>query len=426
MNRIIPIYKGNSINISNNKLEYIYNYQDINIESISIYKEILRYKIIQKLVKIFSNFLQRLKKYTNITILFKYNRMIELVQRWCWDQYNENTIDTVIPYNIDNNYNFNNMYYDINYILRKKISDKDNIYILLEKKIKKYLKKSYDNFKRKKDRDIELKINKIIENDFITLYVMYKKREYKVKFNILLYNRLVTKLKLFNKIEENYYDNYIYCLIFRYSYIDSVNQQLAIDTTIKHIFKDNNINFELFGSAINSISDYYCSLFYDIEKYFGSRSNFFSLNIIQGIYWCNPPYIETLITNTAKKIVKTLIEEKNVAFIITIPIWDEYTQDKIKKDKLKYTNRNYNINSNSNMHTDYEGYTILKPYIKDELVIPKFRIPYYNHRLNTFIYAKDTYMLIIYNNIDKNYVKIIHDIFTRIIELDKTDFFIKK
>lgn len=37
--------------------------------------------------------------------------------------------------------------------------------------------------------------------------------------------------------------------------------------------------FELFASAINTYTNNYCSLFYDIEQYFGSQGNIFNYKI---------------------------------------------------------------------------------------------------------------------------------------------------
>ena len=111
---------------------------------------------------------------------------------------------------------------------------------------------------------------------------------------------------------------------------------------------------------------------------------------------------------------------KNVAFIITIPIWDKHT----KNNNLQNVTKNYNINTKANDHIDYSIYFLLKPYIKIELVIPKHRIPYFNHRLHKPIYAVDTYMLFVYHNIDNQYTNPFYSIFDSIIELDKKDYFI--
>ena len=97
---------------------------------------------------------------------------------------------------------------------------------------------------------------------------------------------------------------------------------------------------------------------------------------------------------------------------------------KISENTFEFsaTVKNYNLNSIAN-HNDYEIYALLKPYIKSELIIPKKRIPYFNHRLNTPIYAVDTYMLIIYDKIEYVYIKPILTAFDQIIELDQKNYF---
>jgi hypothetical protein len=133
-----------------------------------------------------------------------------------------------------------------------------------------------------------------------------------IKFHIELYERLYKKLEKFSNLNPDKYEELIICLIFRYSFIDSNNQQLAINKDIKQLFKNIGVNFELFGSAINVINDYYCSLFIDIEQYFGSKGNFFDIVIKRGIYWCNPPYINMVMSKAAKKIIKCLKKDLKV------------------------------------------------------------------------------------------------------------------
>jgi len=224
---------------------------------------------------------------------------------------------------------------------------------------------------------------------------------------------------------DNYLDQFIFCLVFRYSYMDSGNQQLAINQSIKDIYKKCGVNFELFGSAINTVSTNYCSLFYDIEKYFGSNGNFFDIKLESGVYWCNPPYDDTIMKNTVTRLVEFLESDKEVAFIVTIPIWDILTQNKMKDNNIDGIVRNYNANTTSDQHTDFLIYSKLKPFVKDELIIPKHRIPYFNYRKYSNINAVNTYMLIIYNKINKKVAENLHYNFDKIIELDKDNYFCK-
>jgi hypothetical protein len=430
----------NNIRYINYNLDYKYDYNKIVNNKISIYNEILRYKIINNLIKIFNKEIIKFKKnisHNKLNKIFKYNKLNELIQRWCWVQYNNNTIlDDVIPYVNDNNYNYDEFLEDFNYILNTNITNDNAIIKSLKLKVKQYLYKYYKIYSNLIKESVNLKLT-IKKLDKIIFIVEYNK-DINIKLNIEndnnlkikqiisyeLYERLNMKIKKY--FNDNFpekknvnYNIYIFCLVFRYSYIDSGNQQLAIDSRIKDLFKVYGVDFELFGSGINVVSNNYCSLFYDIEKYFGSKGNFYDINIYQGIYWCNPPYDDRIMTKTANKLINIMLTEKNIAFIITIPIWDNKTKAISFNDIIK----DYNINSNADDHLDYQIYSLLKPYIKSELIIPKKRIPYFNYRLNTPIYAVDTYMLIVYHNIEGKYINNILSVFDTIIKLDKDDYF---
>jgi len=214
--------------------------------------EIERYHTIHKLNNIFKKHLLKFKKIYDLTSLEKYNytKMLDLVNRWCWHQYNSpSSEDTVIPYLSDDNYNYDRFIYDLNYIIGSNITHDDTIIIELKKETK---------------------------DDYTFFNLTYESKTYQTSIHSKIYDKLKMKLKMFgNELEEELYDDYIFCLLFRYSYMDADNQQLSIIYIIKNMFKSYGVNFELFGSGINTICDNYCSLFYDIEKYFGSNCSFF-------------------------------------------------------------------------------------------------------------------------------------------------------
>jgi hypothetical protein len=408
------------------KINKLYNNSS---DSVTLNIELNRLKIINELTNIFKNFI---KKISNNNKVFLHNKIDEYVQRWCWLQYNSLN-DSVIPYINTNDYDFEDFIDFIKYNLEIELDTKNQDFIQLKNDIICFLKNSYEfllslnNINSKSNHLIftefigtqEIPDIKKINNNNNNITLIYNNN--RLSISIKLYNKLVDKFKKNNDNDINI-DVYIYYLLFRYSYIESGNQQLAINEKIKYMFKDFGVNFELYGSAINTTSDNYCSLYYDIEKYFGSKGDFFHIELYSGIFWCNPPYCNTLLTKTAIKILNYL-KYNDLCFIITIPIWDKKTQNNINS----YTNVQRNINTNITDISEYDDYLIyylLKPYIKDELIIPKYRIPYFNYRLNKYIYAVDTYMLIIYNENDKDKFSKLHNIFDLIIDLDKNNYFI--
>jgi hypothetical protein len=431
----------NTTNITYNSClnyDYIAHANDYTMPS--PYKEIIRFHCINGLNNYFQFKLKELNpKIYNINELLKNSscKLIELINRWCWHQYNNPMHqDYVIPYVLNNNYDYERFVDDLNYILEihgtdNAIKINDSIIIELKKLIGDYLEVEYSNFKSRSN--IDIKVSKDFIEKKIRLNCSYKQNTYQVIIYSKVYNRLKLKLIMFSKdykiIEncegdlDNLLDTYIFCLYFRYSYMDSGNQQLAISQNIKDMYKNCGIDFELFGSAINTVSNNYCSLFYDIEKFFGSKGNFFDLEINKGVYWCNPPYDDTIMKNTGIKLANLLNSNKEIAFLVTIPIWDIQTQKLIKDNNINSIIRNINKDTQDKDHEDFQIYSILKPYIKDELLIPKHRIPYFNYKKFSHINAVNTYMLIVYNKIDENVAKNLHNNFDNIIELDKENYF---
>ena len=100
-------------------------------------------------------------------------------------------------------------------------------------------------------------------------------------------------------------------ILFRYQLLGSNNNQLGVlPNVLKKMKNDFGLNFECFASSINSIFKNYCSLYYDIEKYFGSKGNFFNLKPISGTFSFNPPYQSKLMIKGINTLFKHLEEVK--------------------------------------------------------------------------------------------------------------------
>ena len=124
----------------------------------------------------------------------------------------------------------------------------------------------------------------------IRLYTIEKKDKVvfnsKLKFTIThtLYNKLKKRyLEYKQKVNHSYLlDDLIYCLLVRYNTLHSLGHQWGIPTVIKDEFKKLKIDFECFASSLNHYYKYYCSMFYDIEKYFMSIGYFQNVEYIKG------------------------------------------------------------------------------------------------------------------------------------------------
>ena len=128
------------------------------------------------------------------------------------------------------------------------------------------------------------------------------------------------------KNEEDFY-YLLYCLMLRYITIseEGVRQAGLVQSFFDALNEEFNINYECFAASFAASSNQICSLFYDIEKYFGSCGNFFELEPEMGFYQCSPP-LDSLITTMAMDRILEILGRNNnqypLAFVCLIPMWD--------------------------------------------------------------------------------------------------------
>ena len=227
------------------------------------------------------------------------------------------------------------------------------------------------------------------------------KRLVNILDNILLpvdiYNKLVsvyTGPK--NTNNTNNIDTILWIIIFRYQLLGSNNHQLGILPHIIDKMKiDYNLGFECFASCINASLPNYCSIYHDLEQYFGSKGNFFNINLNEGVYSFNPPYQKNIMDSGIKRIF-TFLENadklnKHLTFIITIPIWDKEGQDIL----------------NENTKIDYGDFEIIKDikaskYFINIRLIPKDNFTYLDHNFKLYKNKtiQNTYIIML--STDKN------------------------
>lgn len=157
-----------------------------------------------------------------------------------------------------------------------------------------------------------------------------------VKCNLDLYKRLRNRFK--RPIRE--LNDKIFCLLLRYETLMGNAHQFAMNPEFKNALRNKyNIDFECFASSINVHYKNYCSLFYDIERDFGSFGNFYLIKYKRGFYIANPPYEEKLLELMVKKFIKSCQESKEpLSFSFGLPNWNKYgvfkAMEIVKKSNL--------------------------------------------------------------------------------------------
>lgn len=329
---------------------------------------------------------------TNVLIEIKYYILIQKFINYIenklnrYNIYYNNSISQWIMLNIDNK-NINNKQ-----LLRDLILANPQIKLRIE--IKLILKKLKLNkifyiifFKIKKFKNTPFylnnknKANIIYNNNLLYLDNSHLFNNFfteQLYINSFLYNKLYQKA-LINNTPTNIINNLIFILFLKYKLLNSHNQQLSvIPEFYLELKKTTTLKFELFGSAINTILPNYCSLFYNIEKYFGSKGSFFKFNFNEGFYVANPPYDELIMKNMTKRLIKILDNTiYPLSILLIIPCWDK----------------------NENKYGKFDTIELLKKtsYIKLQKKIFKRNTKFFNYLSNQFISPVDVYFILLQN-----------------------------
>ncbi|MEM0353936.1 MAG: hypothetical protein QXW79_00005, partial [Thermoplasmata archaeon] len=170
-------------------------------------------------------------------------------------------------------------------------------------------------------------------------------------------NDLKISQSVLKKLKNNYSGKedeihvYILCCLIRYKKFGIIEDSYTSDSEYKSILKNKyKINFEIFATVFNYYFDNYCSLFYDVERYFGSKGNFMALRIVRGFYMTNffrNEFILNLIYEKIKKIIKS--PDVEVGFILSVPLKHRsLLYDKIQRERLfRYETLRYEYLKNS-------------------------------------------------------------------------------
>ena len=359
----------------------MYNYNTIlpdwNISQIHPSLEIKRKQIIENLVtKLYE--LCRAQSQRRLD----HKKFNEAIIRFCWK--NIGFYDPVIPYNKTGIYNVDQLVTDlINFGL-----DEKNVYPLLDKlNLGQYLSEQFNELVKLLDDQPQ---QTTYENHLLTYSGV------SIPCTDHVYQILEQGYKHYSE-QENLPQpdklNLYFCIIYRYQLMGGGNQQLGASPDFKEgLSRLFAVNFELFGSCFNRVYQSYCSLYYDLEKYFGSVGNFFDIKLNEGIYFANPPFDETIMKNMGQKLLEFLqMSEKPLGFFITIPIWDYETALKIHKICESNKPGNYG---------EYQVYQDLissKYYFKHYILCGR-NFQYHNNYDDIYVPASNTYVFVIKND----------------------------
>ncbi len=226
------------------------------------------------------------------------------------------------------------------------------------------------------------------------------------------YNEMKNRYKypMDNEVDDsdNYMDKIIWIILFRYQLLSSNNNQLAVIPKVYNkMIIDFDLSVECFASAINTSLDYFCSIYYDVEKYFGSLGNFFNIIPKRGVYSFNPPYQFDVISNGILKIINHMEStQEKLAFIITIPIWDN-------EGKQIMLDNNMENNNNIIKYDDFEIMGVIKSskFFKGLRMISKDNFTYMDHNFYLFKNKtiQNTYVIVM-SNYENNYIENINKI----------------
>ncbi len=218
---------------------------------------------------------------------------------------------------------------------------------------------------------------------------------------------------MYTKIKQRHKDNnsdldldtLIWCLIARYKMLRSYNQQLAVHPNIlQELNTCYALDFELFGSALNAHSRHYCSIFYDIEKHFGSKGSFFNLVPLRGFYSMNPPFDEHIIKSAVIHVVQHMQKTMdNVSIIIWIPVWDHEGKTVVNKQCEQWKGnklfKNMRLRKLKGGYGRYEGMDIINEsgLIRYKRIVCLQSISYVNYINMKVIHAAHTHVIVLQN-----------------------------
>lgn len=355
------------------KFQYDYNYKykiDIPIyyvKNITYDLELQREQIFISLKK---DFEKKIETYQSLfTIIKDENYFTD----WYWTVISNNydLIDPVIPYFMINDYEHVSILSNLFGLNEKESIDFSNY---LSNKLKQHLRKLHE-------------FSKIYKQKAKVFRVPGEQGKVALECRGETYYLNSKIFKIINKNYKEYNLNFnaqemlqlLWCLITRHKYLKIWDNSMQLSKLPEPLIKlrDNNkFDFELFGSVFNHSYNSYCSLFYDIESYFGSKGSYFRIRPLEGNFYVNPPFITNVINKSAIFILESLKNTKlQLNYFIVLPTWDEHGKKLLREYCIKFNKFKEKYDDN-----DFEAILKLRNniYLEKHLILCQDKVKYYN------------------------------------------------
>lgn len=303
-------------------------------------------------------------------------------KEWYWTVISNNydLIDPVIPYFVKDDNEHINILRNLFGLNEDDATDFSNY---LSSKLKELIHDFhiYYNSHKQKSKVFQL----IAEGGFTTLEC----RGEKYHINAKIYNLAKKFYKECNlKFNAQELFQLLWCLVTRHKYLKIWNNSYQISNLPSSLIRlrdRSNFDFELFGSVFNHTYTNYCSLFYDIESYFGSKGSYFRITPVEGNYYANPPFNFNIMNKMTDNILNSLKNEtynSNLNFYVVLPTWDEHG----RKLLLEYCNKYRKFKDKYN-ENDFNAILRLRNnnYLVKHIILCQDKVKYYN-----FFQGKDT------------------------------------
>ena len=239
-------------------------------------------------------------------------------------------VDPFIPYQADKNEVFiNTLVYlgKLNLSEAKKLFHKFNLVNKCNKVVE-HLSSLQENTQQNNQQNKqEINNSKLIvknqqNRNIYSLYNKNGKKLITIQCQIELYKRLKKRFMLpYKELESK-----IFCLLLRYQTLMGNSHQFAMRPHFKNALREEyGINFECFASAINVHYSRFCSLFYDIERHFGSYGSFYLMKYKRGFFIANPPYENKMLELMVLKFIESCQNTKEpLSISFGLPNWGKY------------------------------------------------------------------------------------------------------